>query len=114
VEDLSALYRRTRVVCCPIRVAGGTRLKILEAAAYGKPIVSTTVGAEGIEFRDGQEIFLRDEPASFAAACAKLMADTSLGEQMGAAARRVVGRLYERDVVIEQIRKTVADRLGAE
>ena len=114
VEDLSALYRRTRVVCCPIRVAGGTRLKILEAAAYGKPIVSTTVGAEGIEFRDSREIFLRDEPTSFAAACAKLMGDASLGEQLGGAARRVVGQLYERGIVIEQIRKEVADRLGAE
>lgn len=114
VEDLGALYRRTRVVCCPIHVAGGTRLKILEAAAYGKPIVSTTVGAEGIELRDGREIFLRDEPTSFAAACAKLMGDTSLGDQMGAAARQVVGQLYERGIVIEQIRKAVADRLGAE
>lgn len=113
VEDLSDLYRRTRVVCCPIRVGGGTRLKILEAAAYGKPLVSTTIGAEGIELRDGREIFLRDEPMSFAASCAKLMADTSLAEQMGAAARRVVGQLYERDIVIEQIRKAVVDRLGA-
>ena len=41
------------------------------------------------------------------------MADTSLGQQMGAAARRVVGQLYERDIVIEQIRKAVVDRLGA-
>jgi glycosyltransferase involved in cell wall biosynthesis len=113
VEDLGDLYRRTRVVCCPIRVAGGTRLKILEAASYGKPIVSTTVGAEGIELRNGREIFLRDEPTSFAAACAAVMTDTSLGQQMGAAARRVVGQLYERDIVIAQIRKTVVDRLGA-
>jgi glycosyltransferase involved in cell wall biosynthesis len=113
VADLGDLYRRTRVVCCPIREAGGTRLKILEAASYGKPIVSTTVGAEGIELRNDREIFLRDEPTSFAAACATVMADTSLGQQMGAAARRVVGQLYERDIVIEQIRKAVVDRLGA-
>ncbi len=113
VADLGDLYRRTRVVCCPIREAGGTRLKILEAASYGKPIVSTTVGAEGIELRNDREILLRDEPKSFAAACATVMADTSLAEQMGAAARRVIGQLYERDIVIEQIRKAVVDRLGA-
>jgi glycosyltransferase involved in cell wall biosynthesis len=114
VDDLSGLYRRTRVVCCPIRVAGGTRLKILEAAAYGKPIVSTTVGAEGIDFRDGREILLRDDPGSFAIACATLMGDTSLAEEIGAAARRVVGDTYERGIVIEQIRQSVTTMLRAE
>jgi glycosyltransferase involved in cell wall biosynthesis len=111
VDDLSALYQQTRVVCCPIRVGGGTRLKILEAAAYGKAVVSTTIGAEGIGFRDGEEIFLRDEPASFAAACVELLGNTSLGERMGAAARRVVGERYERGAVIDQIRKSVAGML---
>lgn len=111
VDALSSLYRRTRVVCCPIRVAGGTRLKILEAAAYGKPIVSTTIGAEGIEFRDGREIFLRDDPASFATACATLMGDTVLAAQIGAAARGEVAERYERGIVIDHITKSVTASL---
>jgi glycosyltransferase involved in cell wall biosynthesis len=111
VDDLGALYRRTRVVCCPIRVAGGTRLKILEAAAYGKPIVSTTIGAEGIEFRDDREILLRDNPASFATACGALMTDAVLAERIGGAARVAVAGRYERSIVIEQITKSVTAML---
>jgi len=111
VEDLGAVYRRTRVVCCPIRIAGGTRLKILEGAAYGKPIVSTTIGAEGIDFRDGHEIFLRDDPESFAAACAQLLADPTFGKRMGASAREAIAKRYERGVIIDKIRALMASHL---
>jgi glycosyltransferase involved in cell wall biosynthesis len=111
VHDLAALYRRTRVVCCPIRVGAGTRFKILEAAAYGKPIVSTTVGAEGIEFRDGEEILLRDDPASFAAGCVRVLGDSSLGERLGSAARAVVRQRYAQDVVIGDVRKAISSGL---
>ncbi len=52
VYDLTGLYARLRVICCPIFSGSGTRLKLLEAGAYGKPIVSTTLGAEGIGLVD--------------------------------------------------------------
>jgi glycosyltransferase involved in cell wall biosynthesis len=113
VDDLSMLYRQTRVVCCPIRVAGGTRIKILEAAAHGTPVVSTSIGAEGIGLRDGAEIFLRDDPASFADACVTLLRDASLSERIGAAARRTISERYERTMVIDQIRRSVATMLAA-
>lgn len=113
VPDLAALYRRTRLVCCPIRVGAGTRFKILEAAAHGKPIVSTTVGAEGIEFRDGQEILLRNDAASFATACLQVLADSSLARRLGAAAREVVRERYDRDVVIAAVRKALMAILEA-
>lgn len=113
IPDLTALYRRTRLVCCPIRVGAGTRFKILEAAAYGKPIVSTTVGAEGIELRDGKEIFLRDDAASFAEGCLRILGDVSLGERLGVAARMVIQQRYERDVVIDDVRKAIASGLSA-
>ena len=60
VSELEMLYRRAAIVCCPILSGGGTRIKILEAAAHGKAVVSTVVGAEGLELRDGVEIALRD------------------------------------------------------
>jgi glycosyltransferase involved in cell wall biosynthesis len=113
VDDLEALYRGTRVVCCGVQVGAGTRIKILEAAAHGKPIVSTTVGAEGIDLRDGVEILLRDDPGSFAAACLQVLADAALGERLGSAARAVVRQRYERDLIIGDIRKAVTSGLAS-
>ncbi len=112
VHDLAALYRSIRLVCCPIRVGAGTRFKILEAAAYGKPIVSSTVGAEGIELRDGEAIFLRDEATSFAAACLQVLGDMSLGERLGSAARAMVQQRYERAAIIEHVRSAIASGLA--
>ena len=69
VDDLDALYRQTRVVCVPILSGSGTRVKILEAAAYGKPIVSTRIGAEGLGDVRWSGIIIRDDPQAFADAC---------------------------------------------
>jgi glycosyltransferase involved in cell wall biosynthesis len=66
------------VVCTPILSGGGTRVKIIEAAAYGRPIVSTRIGAEGIEMQDGNGIFLQDDSKSFAEACIRLLNDHEL------------------------------------
>jgi len=63
------------VVVVPLRIGGGTRLKILEAMAMGKAIVSTTIGAEGLDVADGSEIVLADTPADFASALLRLMLD---------------------------------------
>ena len=112
VDDMSTVYQRTRLVCCPIRVAAGTRFKILEAAAYAKPVVSSTVGAEGIDLRDGEAILLRDDPSSFAAACLQVLRNPPLGERMGRAARTVIRERYERDIVIDKIRKVVSASLA--
>jgi len=87
VADLEQLYRDVRVVCCPIQAGGGTRIKIIEAAAYGKAIVSTSLGAEGLAFVDGQEILLKDQSDSFARACIDLASDSSLCGRLGEAAR---------------------------
>ncbi|MGO9314140.1 MAG: glycosyltransferase family 4 protein [Syntrophobacteraceae bacterium] len=109
VDDLEKLYKEVTVVCCPILSGGGTRIKILEAAAYGKPVVSTTVGAEGIELRDGEEILLRDGPESFAEGCIQLLKDRSFAVKIGRAARSVVARKYDRNHVIDRIRMTMGN-----
>ena len=87
VPDLDALYAGVRAVCCPIDVGGGTRIKLIEAAGYGKPIASTRVGAEGLGFQDGIHALLRDDDQAFAAACCTLLADDDLCARLGAAAR---------------------------
>jgi glycosyltransferase involved in cell wall biosynthesis len=107
VDDLEKLYEEVAVVCSPTLYGSGTRVKILEAAAYGKPVVSTTVGAEGIELKDGEEILLRDDPDSFAQACIRLLTDTSLAAEMGQRARSVIEEQYERRAVIENIKNVI-------
>lgn len=104
VGDLRELYGRARAVCCPILSGAGTRIKIIEAAAYGKPVVSTNVGAEGIELRDGEEILLRDDLRSFAGACVRLLEDRAEALRIGSAARSAAARLYDAKGVVERIR----------
>jgi glycosyltransferase involved in cell wall biosynthesis len=105
VTDIDALYAQTRVVCCSILSGGGTRLKLIEAAAYGKPIVSTSVGAEGLEIIDGKEYMLRDQPEDFAQACLELFRNDFLCEQLGNQARATAIKHYDRNCIINLVQK---------
>ena len=103
VEDLQPWYRRARVVCCPIYHGAGTRVKIIEAAAHAKAIVSTRLGAEGLDFEDEREIILRDAPAEIAAACVRLLSDAAAAARLGRAALQKARRTYDRGVVVQQL-----------
>lgn len=103
VESLDELYQRARVVCCPILSGGGTRVKLIEAAAYRKAIVSTHIGAEGLDFLDGKSIILRDDPQSFADACINLLQNQEQCDLLGKAAYEVIAINYDRKRVIRQI-----------
>jgi glycosyltransferase involved in cell wall biosynthesis len=109
VESLDQIYRRVRIVCCPVMSGGGTRLKIIEAAAYGKTVVSTRVGAEGLELRDGREIVVRDGGPAFAGACVELFKDLPRCEAIGLAAREAVARRYDRKQIVTLIKNTIAE-----
>jgi len=88
--DTRPLWARAAVSVVPLLAGGGTRLKILESAATGAPVVSTHVGAEGLGFRDGEEILLRDEPGAFADAVLRLAADRPFASRIAGAARAKV------------------------
>jgi len=87
VEDLRAEIARAHVVVAPLRIGGGTRLKIVEAMAVAKPIVATSVGAEGIDVRHERDILLADTPAALAREIGRVLSDGALGERLGQAAR---------------------------
>lgn len=108
VEDLGPLYAGTRVVCAPIFAGGGTRIKIVEAAAHGRPVVATTIGAEGLAMEDGREILLRDDPDAFADAVADLLKDDERAQRIGEAGRAAVADTYDRDRIVARIRTVVA------
>ncbi len=94
VNDIRPLVHEAAVYVLPLRAGSGTRLKLLEAMAMGKAIVSTTIGAEGIDLRDGENGLLADDPDSFASAVCRLMADRNLRQRLGSAARRTAEQQY--------------------
>jgi len=108
VSDLDRLYRMTRVVCCPILSGSGTRIKILEAASYGVPVVATPLAAEGIDLVPEREILLRCDPRALAQACADLIADDARASAVGTAARERVRELYARDAVVQRMAAILA------
>lgn len=75
VEDMRPYLWGAKISIVPIRIGGGTRLKIYECMAAGVPVVSTTVGAEGLSYKDGEDIVLADDAGSFASACVRLLTD---------------------------------------
>lgn len=75
VEDMRPYLWSSKISVVPIRIGGGTRLKIYECMAAGVPVVSTTVGAEGLCYRDGADIVIADDPRGFAAACIRLLSE---------------------------------------
>jgi glycosyltransferase involved in cell wall biosynthesis len=83
VPDLRPLVRRAAVCVVPLRIGSGTRLKILEAAAMGRAIVATPLGAEGLTFTPGTEILLASDPRKFAAAVLRLLDDANLRTALG-------------------------------
>jgi len=103
LPDLDAAYAEARIVVCPILSGGGTRVKIIEAAAYGKPIVATKIGAEGIDLIDGSEIFLRDRPHDFADACIDLLKDYAKASEAGCLAARAIEVHYDRVAVVSKL-----------
>jgi len=86
VSSVIEHLRQAAVVVVPLRVGGGTRLKIYEAMAAGKAVISTTIGAEGLDVHDGEDILLADDPARFAEAVTLFLKDASLRIRYGRAA----------------------------
>jgi polysaccharide biosynthesis protein PslH len=103
VDDMRLEIAKAAVCVVPLRIGSGTRMKILEAAAMEKPIVSTTMGAEGLEFIDGSEILIADQPQAFAETVAGLLSDAARRSSLGRAARRRVEQQYSMPVLRESL-----------
>jgi glycosyltransferase involved in cell wall biosynthesis len=112
VDDLDEFYRGVRLVICPILTGGGTRVKIMEAAAFGRPVVSTTIGAEGISLIDGKEILLRDSPKAFSNACVELLTNHDAARGLGLEARKAIEARYNRSVIVAKLSSLLRQAIG--
>ena len=90
VDDVRPYIEEATAFIVPIRIGGGTRLKIYEAMAMEKPVISTTVGAEGLPLHDGKELLLADDPKAFADAVVKVLSDSNLATRLGQSAAELV------------------------
>jgi hypothetical protein len=79
VPDAGPLLQQARAFIVPVRAGGGMRVKIVDGWQWALPVISTTIGAEGIQTRDGENILLADSPQEFAAAVLRVLADDAAG-----------------------------------
>ncbi|MBO0799889.1 MAG: glycosyltransferase, partial [Blastocatellia bacterium] len=102
VDDVRPYIERAAAYVIPLRIGGGTRLKVYEAMAMERPLISTTVGAEGLPLADGEELLLADSPENFAAAVVRVLNDRSLASRLGTRAAATVRERFGWDRVAER------------
>jgi glycosyltransferase involved in cell wall biosynthesis len=112
VADMRPYLEAARVSVVPLLTGGGTRVKILEAQAVGRPVVSTSVGAEGLGLRHGESILLADDPAAFARHVAAVLSDDALAGRLAAAGRRHVVAQHDWRRIGERLAGVLRDRVG--
>lgn len=112
VSDVRTCFAKADVVIAPLRIGGGTRIKILEGLAMGKAIVSTTVGAEGLKVTHGENILLADSPGDFADCVIHLLNQPDLRTFLGKNGRKLVEQEYNCEILVaklDQILQKVVD-----
>jgi len=112
VADPNPWLERCGIVVVPLLTGGGTRLKVLEAFAAGRPVVATTLGAAGLEVRDGVHLLLADTPQEMAAAVMRLVTSPQLREALVMNAWNLVDERYRWSVIARRLLETY-ERLGA-
>ena len=96
----------------PLRIGGGTRLKLLQAMAMGKPLVATRLGAEGYPVSDGRELLLADTPSDFADAVVSLLRTPERQTTLGKAARDFVVRRYDWQSIVPTVESVYASQFS--
>ena len=112
VDDVRPHVARGAVYVVPLRIGGGTRLKIFEAMSMAKAVVSTTVGAEGLPVTHGQNIVIADEPDRFAASVIRLIRDRDARRAIEDAARRLVVERYDWSAVAQDFEEALLRTAG--
>ena len=112
VADIRPFLARAAVTVAPLQIGGGTRVKILEALAMARPMVSTALGAEGLDLQSGTTALLEDDPAGFADAILAVLGDGSLARRLGANGRQHVTEHFDWNRIGDGARTLLASSLG--
>lgn len=114
VDDVRPYVAEGAVYVVPLRIGGGTRLKILEALAMGKALVSTTIGAEGLPLVDGEHFIAADSPAELAQACVSLLRDPTRRAALGRAGRALVEQRHSWERVAQDFEQLCQEAISHE
>jgi glycosyltransferase involved in cell wall biosynthesis len=95
--------QRASVFVAPIRIGSGTKIKVLNAMAQAKPVVATTVAAEGIDVTPEKNILIADDPEEFAKKVVYLLNHEEIAKKMGEMARELIEEKYSWDIIAENI-----------
>jgi glycosyltransferase involved in cell wall biosynthesis len=106
VDDIRPFFESAAVAVCPIRDGGGTRVKILDNLAMGKPIVSTSIGVEGIDVVPERDLLVADSTQEFVTQVSRIFEDHALATRLSANARRLAERVYSWDRVVSSLLET--------
>jgi polysaccharide biosynthesis protein PslH len=109
VADVRPYYGRSTLCVVPLRAGGGARLKILEAMALGRAVISTTIGCEGQSLVDGEHLLTADQPAVFAAQTLRLLRDHELRRTLVAKARQAMAAQYNWDLIANRLMAICAE-----
>jgi sugar transferase (PEP-CTERM/EpsH1 system associated) len=112
VADVTPFYQRARACVVPLRAGGGTRLKILEAMAMGRPVISTSKGCEGLEVTHGNQLLVADSPAAMAAEVARVLASPELARDLCARARQWVEERHDWRILGARLRRLYREVLA--
>jgi polysaccharide biosynthesis protein PslH len=111
VAELEPYYAQTSVAVAPLLAGGGSRLKILEALAHARPVVATTIGAEGLEDLIGRGVAVADDPNDMAARILEILSNPELGASMGAAGVEAVRADHSWDAATRPLTNLLHDKL---
>jgi len=106
VEELDPYFAKAALMVIPVRAGGGMRVRILETFARAMPVVTTTVGLEGIQAQPGHDVLVADTPADFAQSVTSLLRDKGLQDKLSANGRQLVENKYDWQVVLGDLGKT--------
>lgn len=113
VDDVRSFMEKASVFVVPLRIGGGTRLKILEALSMQKAVVSTSVGCEGLDLKDNEHILIKNDPAEFACAVSELLKNESLRASLGSNGRKLVEERYDWGMVFKDLNKIIKDEIAS-
>ena len=112
VDDVRPYFAGATISICPIRDGGGTRLKILDAMAMGMPIISTTIGCEGIDVSPGINVFIANTPEEYVQSIGKLINDDMLRKSLSNCARITVEKKYSWNIIGQKLNKYYHDSVS--
>jgi glycosyltransferase involved in cell wall biosynthesis len=112
VEDVRAMLADTTAVVVPLRAGSGTRVKILEGFAFALPVISTTLGCEGLAGRAGEDLLVADTPRALAAACLQVVREPEAAAQLAAAGHALWEARYRLETIQAEVASAARSLVG--